>query len=285
MNWQILIAISILTESVGRIIQRFLLKEDNSNPIAFAVIFQLLTGILLLIFAVILGINFSLIKTDGIVSNLILMPFLFGMSNIFIFKSLKNTEASLFTVFFTTRALWIILIAVLALDEAFTARQILGTILILLSILIIMSKNTSFRISKGGIYALLAAVFMGGAIINDAIIINQFKNVPFYVALSFIAPSIFIWAINPRQSLNILQITRSTMLYKIGVLSVVYGIAAMTYLMSYTMGAAASQIGAIYQTTSIVTVGLAIVFLKETKHLYLKLLAVLVSFIGILLIK
>ena len=285
MNWQILIAISILTESVGRIIQRFLLKEDNSNPIAFAVIFQLLTGILLLIFAVILGINFSLIKTDGIVSNLILMPFLFGMSNIFIFKSLKNTEASLFTVFFTTRALWIILIAVLALDEAFTARQILGTILILLSILIIMSKNTSFRISKGGIYALLAAVFMGGAIINDAIIINQFKNVPFYVALSFIAPSIFIWAINPRQSLNILQITRSTMLYKIGVLSIVYGIAAMTYLMSYTMGAAASQIGAIYQTTSIVTVGLAIVFLKETKHLYLKLLAVLVSFIGILLIK
>ena len=47
MSWQILILISVVLYSISVLLQRVLLKENDSRPVAYAMFFQFLTGIVL----------------------------------------------------------------------------------------------------------------------------------------------------------------------------------------------------------------------------------------------
>ncbi|MBI2641073.1 hypothetical protein HYW87_00555, partial [Candidatus Roizmanbacteria bacterium] len=95
MTWQLFLGLSISAEVAGRLIQRVILRDDKSDPVAYAIVFQLLGGTVIGIYALLTG--FTLPNLQPISLNLVLMPILFGSANIFIFKSLQLTEASIFT--------------------------------------------------------------------------------------------------------------------------------------------------------------------------------------------
>ena len=155
MTWQLLLLISILADVGGRLIQRTLLRDTKSDPITYAIAFQLLAGCIVGFFAFFNG--FKIPSLQPILPNLLLMPLFYGLANIFIFKSLKLAEASVFTVLFSSRAVWIILSAMLLLQETFSLYQFLGTILILFSILLVSWQGKLIRLRKGEMYGLLAA--------------------------------------------------------------------------------------------------------------------------------
>jgi len=93
MSWQILITLSIFLYSSSVLLQRVLLKNNKTDPISFAILFQ--TGVSLVIGLFVLitkgGINFP--NLLPFFWSVVLMTVSYALANIFIFKSLKFTEA------------------------------------------------------------------------------------------------------------------------------------------------------------------------------------------------
>lgn len=282
MPWQLLIGISIFVEAIGRITQRVLMKGKDSDPIPVAVIYQLTAGILLFVFALSMG--FSLPDLRPLWLILLLAPIFWGLANIFIFKSLQSTEASVFTVLFTTRTVWIILLSILLLGDAFSGRQLIGALFILSAVILVSWKRQAFSVKKGEIFALVAALFIALGVINDAFVVRALPVAP-YLAYNFFFSGIFVWLINPQATKRILAFTKVSKEFgSAALLAFLYASSAMTYLLAYQVGKNAAQLGAIYPISNILVVLLAIVFLREKSNLLTKLFAVILSVIGIVLV-
>jgi len=282
MNWQILLTISVITYSISVLLQRILLKNDKSDPVAYSIVFQLLTGILIGIYAVFKGFNTP--NLIPLIPNLILMTILYGAGNVFIFSALKIIDASEFTIVFASRALWTIIGAIVFLKESFFSQQALGTLLIILSVILVSWKKQKFTFSKGFVFSILGAASFGLAFTNDAFIVNNF-NVPSYLTIAFIIPSLAVWAIYPKSTMKMKPLFEKQTLSKLGLLGVFYAISAITIFLAYQVGKNASQIAPLNQTATIVTVVLSVIFLRERSDLLRKLLGAIISFVGVVLIK
>jgi len=280
MNWQILVAVSVITYSVSVLLQRILLKDEKIDSVAFSIVFQLLTGALILGYALTRG--FSSPNLLPLLPNLALMTFLYGAGNVFIFKALKAIEASEFTIIFATRTVWIILAAVLFLSEQFSLVQLLGTGLILSSV-VLVSWQKGLKLSRGVLLSLAAAACFGLAFANDAFIIRNF-DVPSYLGIAFIVPALAVWMVFPKSSSKMLPMLKKSFLKKLGVLSVLYATSAITIFLAYQIGRNAAQIAPLNQTSTVLTVLLAIIFLGEKSQLTRKLIGAVLSFIGIILV-
>lgn len=281
MNWQILLGISVITYSISVLLQRILLKNDKSDPIAYSIVFQLLTGIIIGIYAIFNG--FITPNLLPIIPNLIIMIILYGAGNVFIFGALKMIDASEFTIIFTLRSICTIIGAVIFLKEGFSISQLIGTILIITSIVLISWKKKKFTVSKGFIFSVLAALSFGFAFTNDAFIINNF-DVPSYLTIAFIIPSLVVWAVCPKSTIRMKPLFKGKTLIKLLSLGFIYAISAITIFLAYQVGRNAAQIAPLNQTSAIFTVILSVLFLKERSDLWKKLIAVVISFIGVVLI-
>jgi drug/metabolite transporter (DMT)-like permease len=281
MSWQIFLIVSIFAEVAGRLLQRILLKNDKSDPVAYSVVTQLITGTLVGIFALTQG--FSIPDISTIWPHLIAMPIVWGLANLLVYKSLKNTEASVFVIIFSTRAIWQIVGAVLFLNETFSVLQVIGTILIFGSVVLISSRDAKLSLKKTEIFAALAAIFFAIAMINDAFVIRTF-DVASYLTFGYFAPSLLIWLMHPKKTSEIISIARNKSVWKIGILASLFGTAALTTLLAYKLGNNAAQIGALFQISTILTVFAAVFLLNEKKSLKLKIIAGVISMIGVILI-
>lgn len=282
MNWQIILAISVVTYSISVLLQRILLKNNKSDPIAYSIVFQLLTGIMIGAYAAFNGFNIP--DLVPLIPNLILMTILYGAGNVFIFSALKIIDASEFTILFASRAMITIIGAIIFLKESFSTQQALGTLLIILSVVLVSWKKQRLAFNKGVIFSSLAALSFGLAFTNDAFILNNF-DVPSYLTIAFIAPSLAVWAIYPRSTIKMKPLLEKRTLWKLGLLGFFYAISAITIFLAYQIGRNASQIAPLSQTATIITVLLSIIFLKERTGLLNKLLGAIISFIGVILIK
>lgn len=282
MNWQIFLTISILCESFGRVVQRFMMKENTADPVSVAVWFQFVTGFLLLIFAIFHGFKLPA-DLFSLIPNLLLVPILFGSMSILIFKALQLTEASVFTILFNSRVIITVLLAVIFLNNPFTLRQIMGTFLILASVFLVSFKKQSLQFKTGEIFSLLAGVFLAVGVINDSIILKKF-DVATYSALGFIAPGFFIWIINPKSTNKILRLPKNKIFPKIGLMSLIYGVGYLSYNFAFFTGQNAAKIAAIFPITAVLTVLLSVLLLKERSNLLKKFIAVIISFVGVLLV-
>ncbi|HRN95899.1 MAG TPA: DMT family transporter [Candidatus Levybacteria bacterium] len=281
MPWQFFLTLSITAEVFSRLMQRTLLKNDKSDPIAYAVVFQLFAGVVAFTYALFNG--FHIPDLAPILPNLIAMPILWSFVNVFIFKSLKLTEASVFVVLFSSRAIWTIIGAIIFLNESFSVMQFFGTILIIASIILVSGKNLKIRLTKGELYALGAAVIFATAVLNDSYLVQSF-DVPSLLTFGFLIPALLIWIFHPRKTKDIIALIKSPNVPKILLLSVASATAAITGLLAYTVGENAAQLGAIFQSSTIITILLAIVILKERSSLGRKVIAGILSFVGVLLI-
>src|SRR4030067_3803918 len=149
MNWQLLILISVTLYSIFVLLQRVILKENESQPIAYSIFFQLLTGIVIGMVGFLFADMSLPLNLNDLILNLILMTFLYGFSNVFIFKSLKETEASKFTIVFATRAFFTVLASSLLLKEFLTRSQFLGALLIFSGVVLVNLKSYKFSLDKG----------------------------------------------------------------------------------------------------------------------------------------
>ncbi|KXK10431.1 MAG: EamA-like transporter family protein [Microgenomates bacterium OLB23] len=172
MTWQALLGISCITYVLSQLLQRTFLKEKTTDPIAFAIVFQLAVGVIIGVYAQIKG--FAIPETyTSYVPNLILTGVLYASGNFFLYKSLKNTPISEFTIVFSTSTFWTILGAVILLGEHFSLQHAIGTTLIMISLLIVFKSSQAIRFRNGHINGLIAAFLYGVAFVNDAYLLKS----------------------------------------------------------------------------------------------------------------
>ena len=285
MTWLTLLIISIIAYSLGILLQRVLLKDKSSDPVAYSIVSSIVSGVLIGIYAI-----FKEVSLNGlteVVPQLILMAILYGSAFYCMFTSLKLIEASEFSVLFATRALWSIIAAILFLHEQFSVQQIFGTVLIIISVLIVsLHPNTAkqFKFGRGQLLALLGAMVFGSSFINDAIILQKVDALA-YSFLIFLIPNILLWLIFPKTTKTIRKIVKGQDLWKLVLLGVFSAVGAVTFFLSYQAGRNAAQIASINQVSIITIVFFAIIFLKERSGIWKKVVAAIISFIGVLLVK
>ena len=282
-GWQGYIFISVILYSISVVLQRRILKEENSNPIAYCIFFQILTGVMI-------GIIGFLSSEMGLPSNLpdffgnmILMTILYGLSSILIFKSLKETEASKFAIILSTKTFFTVFASSIFLGELLNGRQILGTLLIFVSVIVVTLKSTKLSFSKGDLMAMGAAIGFGLAVTNDRFLIQNFLLYS-YLSIAFILPGLFIAALYPKDVLEIKKLLRIKSISRVGVLSFIYALSAITFFVALKSAPNSSQVASVNMTSVIVTVFLSIVFLKEKEDLAKKLLGAFICFLGLLMV-
>ena len=282
MNWQILIAISLLLYSVTTLLQRVFLKGSKISPVLFAICFQLFTGVFIGIFGFIFG-TMSFPNMQPFLGNLFLMAVLYGLANTFIFKALKQIEASQFAIIFSSRTLFTILASSLLLKEGLTLQQLGGTLLILAGIVIANMKVKMFTFGKTEFFVLLAAICFGFALTNDSMLLKSFPLYP-YAFINLIFPTVFLSLLNFSKIKGLSFFFQTKTLGKILVMSFLYAVSVVTFFSALQTSNNSSQIAAISTVSVIITVLLAIIFLKERENMGKKIIGALLSFIGLVLL-
>jgi drug/metabolite transporter (DMT)-like permease len=281
MSWQIYTVISVLALSISVILQRTLIHKDKTDPFAYAVVFQGIVGILLMIFA--LSYGFKLPGIGAVIVPAIISVVFFGVGHIMYAKTLQRVEASAFSVLFATQAIWIMLLGVVLFNESLTAVQILGTILIFFGVgLLIKNIRTVFR-DKGALLGLLTGLLFGIAITAWSYVGRHTDGLS-WAAISFVGTSLVAFLVRPKSVQKMKPLLKVNVLSKLILLAIFYAIGSVAMLFAYKEGSL-TVVSPLRQTSIIVTVLLALAFLpNERNRIQRKILAALICAAGVILI-
>ncbi|MFZ1721385.1 MAG: EamA family transporter, partial [Microgenomates group bacterium] len=132
MNWLILTLISVVIISLANIIQKILMREDDSDPITYAIAFHFLVGLMVLLVALPFGYQLPNINQNYIF--FLLSALSWGLGTVLFYKALQLLESSEVTIIISSRVLITIAASLVFLNESFSAQKIVGTLLILSSV-------------------------------------------------------------------------------------------------------------------------------------------------------
>jgi len=283
MTWQVLISISILLNAISVLLQRVLLKNDETEPISFSIFFQIGVAVVIGVLVIIMQGGIPLPEMSSVSWSLFVMTILYALANIFIFKSLKTTEASRFTVIFASKTLFAIVASTLFFREGLDTAQWLGAILIIVGVITVSYQNTKSKLNKGDLFALTAAVLFGLANTNDRFLVKFFDPYS-YVVLGFLLPGVLIALMYPKKISSMKVYFKKTFIYKMVLLCLLYGLSAVTFFAALQTAPNASQVFSISPFGAVITVTLSIIILKEREALSRKLLGAILSLSGLLLV-
>ncbi|MDE2025416.1 MAG: DMT family transporter [Patescibacteria group bacterium] len=281
MLWQMLLVTSVFVSAISTILQKNLLKGIK-DPMGFAIFFQLCTALFIGIFAVSQGFAIPDIRPFWL--NLLGSIVIYTLANICIFQSLSKIDASEFTILFVTRGAWTILSATVFLHEPFTFMQIIGTLLVLGSVVLVTYRK-QLILNTGMLYALGAGVLFGVGYVNDAYIVRFFRAPITYSFLDFVLPGIVLFFLYFKSVKKYASIVLNPQKFATFILlCLLYAIFGIAILLAYKYGGKATVIGAISQTATILTVLLAIVFLRERDNITKKLVGSVIAVVGVILL-
>jgi drug/metabolite transporter (DMT)-like permease len=281
MTWQIILTISVFSISLSYLFQRRLAEKSKINPITLAIGFQLIVGIIIGIFAFIHG--FHIPDLSPILLNLFLMVFLNSVGNITRFSSLKYIELSEFMILFQISVVTTVVISILFLKDKFLPINILGLVFVLSGAILVSWKSQKFALSKGEIFALLSGVCLGAEMANDAFIVRGF-DVPTYLFFALMIPGTITWMFYFRKTKDLKNLFQKSQIKVFGAATIFYAISVVAVFLSYQIGRNMARISSIYASSIILTVILAIIFLKERKKLPIKIIAAILGTIGVILL-
>lgn len=282
MPWYFFAIISVLGISVATLLERVLMKEESSNPIGYAIIFQFLVGIISLIITLLLN-KFVLPTNLNLLPRFIVSAVLWAGMTVFNFKAIKTLTAGEITILGTSGTIVSILLGIFLIGETLKVSGILGTLLIFTAILIINSEKLSFHSKQGVLFALLSAVFGGIAVVNDAIILQSYEAFSYMVIISLL-PGIVLLLLFPKKILESKKLLNFKRVKLMTIFCIFYSIQGITYYLALQNGAPVSHLSPLVRSSIVLTVILGAIFLKERLNLLKKLIAAAVATVGVTLI-
>ncbi len=281
MTWEIFAIISIVTTSIAAQFGRVLMKEDLSNPISFAILFQFLLGIVTWCFALSFG-KFILPYDSSMWFRYLLSALLWAGAMVASLKAMKLLQIGEVAIIGTSSAFVTISLGVLIFSERLTIPSIIGIILIFLAIWIIFSENLVFKSKSGMVFAFLSALGGGTAVINDMIILRTYEAFSYTTIMSFL-PGLVLLLIFPKHLIKYRSLFNRKTLKIMILMAVFYSIQAITYYLAIEQKAPISKLSPITKSSIILTVILAAIFLKERSQISKKIIAAFVVTVGAIL--
>jgi drug/metabolite transporter (DMT)-like permease len=282
MSWQILTVISVLGLSISIVLQRILLHGNKINPYAYAAAFQAMVGLLLTIVAVTVG--FKLPGIEAMWLPVLISAFAYGIGHIVYAKTLQKVEASAFSVYFATHAIWMMVFGVLLFHEQLTWMQLIGALLIFAGVLVLVKRPAMLIADRGAVYGLVTGVLFGIAITAWAYV-GRHTDTLSWAAVSFLLPVLVVFLVRPKTTRAIPSIFRNpSIIWKLVVLAFFYGCGSLAMLYAYKEGSL-TVISPLRQTGIIVTTFLALLFISSERHdIGRKLFAAMICFVGVVML-
>jgi len=200
------------------------------------------------------------------------------------FKAYQILGASENAIISSGSAIVTIVTAMYFLGERLTVYKSLGIVLVLLSVLAVSVKKGKFSFTKGTMYALVSTASYGLGVTSDAFILRSYDAVS-YTPIAFGLPAILLVLLKPAVLRSFKRLQDPVFTKNIVFLSFFYSAQAVTYYLALQSGGNASQIAPIFKANIVLTVLLAVLFLKERENLLLKVLSAGLVTAGVLFIK
>jgi drug/metabolite transporter (DMT)-like permease len=281
MTWQLFTAVSVVALSISIILQRILIHKDKVNPFGYAVVFQGMVAVVISVFLLLHG--FSLPNMDKFWMPAIASMLLYGAGHIVYAKTLQRVEASVFSVFFATQAVWIMLLGVFWFNESLTWLQIVGSALIFGSIILLVKWQSLRTLDRGLVLGLLTGLLFGFAITCWSYV-GRHTDTLSWAAVSFVGTSLSALLFYPKSVAYMRPLFRGAILSRMMLLSVFYAVGCVAMLYAYKLGTF-TIVSPLRQTGIILTVLMALVFLKsERTQIARKVAAAAVCTLGVILI-
>lgn len=280
MSWQLLTAISVITFSVSMLLRRVLLSGVKPNPVAYSIIFQAVTGVLILLYAIANGFEMPDLGRYWLAA--LLTVALYAAGNILMTKALTNTEASIFSILFASSAIWTMLAGYLLLGDSLSPMQFVGVGLVFVSIFTLSERKRSFHIDKGLLLSLICAGVYGLASVGW-IYVGRGSDPASWTAITFIAPALLLLTLRPKSLKRMNILLTKSILPKILLIAATMGITTVTGMQAYKIGNL-NLVAALQQTNILVITLFGAIFLQERSQLPQKILAAVICLAGVLLI-
>lgn len=280
MNWFYLVLAGVFVVSIANVLEKVLMRDDKSDPIAYTIFFCFILGVLNGIAALFHGFSIPAFSISFI--YLLVASILWSVGTVLVFKSLQLLESSEVTIVTSLRAIITIVASIFLLNESFNVQKTIGTVLILASVILVASLKKGFRFNNGLLLALVSTLFTGLAVVFDAFNVKSFDPISYLVIENFLMALVLI-LIYPKTVRQISVFRNIHFLKNMMTLSFFSFLQAILYFYALSIGPA-SQIAPINQAQVIVTVLVAALLLRERDHLVPKILAAFLVMIGVILL-
>jgi len=279
MSWTILAFSSVIFFTSLNLLQK-VLAVDSKNPRAMAVLFNsIAASIALLIFAFTGAFkNFVLPTSPKAWIALIIATFCYAMFERGRFIAAKLLDASILTIIGNISVLIAFVGALFLYSETLTTYKLLGGSLIIGALFLVSMNNKTKKSSKKGVLVAVAiSVMLGLGWMLDKLG-TQYFNASTYSIFVWTVPIVFIYF--PHIKFDAIKTELKLASWKIFLLA---GLNVVGYLMQLKALeiAEATRVIPIMQTSTLFTILLGIVLLKERGHIPRKIVAGLMVVLGV----
>ncbi len=283
MPWYILATICTLAVSIANIISRAILKKEGSDPIGFSIVFTFLLSAMSFIFSLIIG-RFYLPPVERIFFPFAAAILLWALWTVLYFKGVKLLGAGEVAILSSLGVFFLVTLGVVFFHEKISMFQIAGVFLIVLSSCLVIFEHLSFKSKKGIILIVLSSFVSSIAIMMDTIVIRQYDSFSYLSIASFFVALVLL-VIFPKKikTFAILKDRRSGP--KIILYSFFWTTQSATYYLALQGGAKVSLLAPFVRSSGVIIIILAFIFLKERKYIKRKIIASIITLIGLVLLK
>ena len=284
LNWFQLVLVFIGANVASKIIQKTALKDAAVDPTAFSAFSLFMVGLMTVPFAVL---EKTAISGEPKIWLLVFLSASFYTgSTLFYYHALKSTEISQVETIVTSRSVWMMLLGAVFFHEALNLSKLLGVLLIFAGLAVIYWRQGRHQpLGKAHLYVFLYTLLISGGSALDKFAIGYF-SVAFYQVVIFTIPAFLTVIFVPGTLAKILP------LLKLGKTSVLImascflqAIACLSLYRAYQVGGELSVIGPLAQISTVLTIIVGIIFLRERWNLRRKLIGIALALLGVFFIK
>lgn len=274
-NWLVYAVTAGLASNVFNYLNRWILINDDD--LVYSWFFEISR---IAIFLFILFFDFELIISLKSFLEIISLGVVEILSILLFMKMHANTHLSISTIIVRLRLVLVPLFAFLFLKENLRPNEYLGIFVIFIGLLSIsipqkltLDKGVSFSY-QFAIIASILSIFMKSA--------SKYASTSVVITGMSLPSVIFLPLITKKFIFRLKKFLSKNLIYKM-IASIFNAIAMYFYLYSMKIGSV-SKVTAIYQGMMIFSILAGIIFLKEHKNAYLKIVAGIITFFGIVLL-
>lgn len=290
MNWILLASIAVICYTASKLVQKTALKNDTTDPVSSMVVFQLIGGIIIAIYGLLTK-RLDLNEYSQVLQsfNWVFMLFswtCYAVGASFMFKAIKLIDVSRFSIIFAFRSALTLIFATIFLSEFLTYTQLTGSIIILISIVLLVYKKGVLKekLSKGDIFALTASLAFAAGIVSDKHLLNTALTTQSLLIPGFIMPGIIVWLTNIR-TVNVKSIiSKPRVLGLVTLYTALYAFGAITYFSAIEASPNLSIVAFFIQIGVVLEVILGVFLLNEKSDIRKKILLSIITLIGLVLL-
>lgn len=287
MTWLIFTFISLfLTVAYGLIAKSALSRSSNLDPIAYASAMFLFVGVITFIIYLIQGVSPTEISFISNPKMLLLLGtnlIIYTIAPSLYYRAVKNLPFSIVAIVYSLSGLFAILIELIFRISTFSLPVLIGSTLIVASVVLVSFKNEELSKKKYLLAAILATLFYSFAAILDHQL-SAGLNSSLYMSLTFGIPAFLILLFN-RTPLSKIKETYRIDNYKFAAING-FMIATSFYFIfqAYKYGGSASHVYSVLSLDAVLTVLAAAIFLRERNNLLIKFIAAVIASFGVYLL-